>query len=96
MFLINGIFCYFVLFLIPSLIHFITNRDSSNDVTILIIFSISSFEIITAAVPDPWIFFWIGTSSADIPSDNPDGVKTLLANVVSTLSLIVNQLSLMI
>ena len=40
-------FCYFVSFLIVSLIPFTSNPDSSSDLTILIIFSISSFEIIT-------------------------------------------------
>ena len=42
----NLSFCYFVPFLIVSLISF-TSPDSSSDLTILIIFSISSFEIIT-------------------------------------------------
>ena len=42
------------------------------------------------------IFFLIATPSADIPSDNPNGIKTLLANGVSRLSLMVNQLPLMI
>ena len=42
------------------------------------------------------IFFLIDTSCADIPSDNPDWIKTLLANGVGRLSLNVNQLPLMI
>ena len=29
--------------------------------------------------------FWIAASTADIPTDNPNGIKTLLANGVSTL-----------
>ena len=59
-------------------------------------FSISSFEIINAVEHDPYIFFLIATSSADIPSDNPNRIKTHLANGVSRLSLMVNQLPLMI
>ena len=43
----NLSFCYFVPFLIVSLIPFTSNPDSSSDLTILIIFSISSFEIVT-------------------------------------------------
>ena len=46
-------FCYFSLFLIVSLIPFINNPDSSSDWTILIIYSITSFEVINVVVPDP-------------------------------------------
>ena len=35
--------------------------------------------------PDPSIFFWIAASAGDIPYDKPNGIKTLLANGVSTL-----------
>ena len=38
---------------------------------------ISSFEVISAAMPDPKVFFWITVSV-------PDGIKTRLANGVST------------
>ena len=81
----NHAFCYFASFLIAS--------DSSSDLTIFIICSISSFEIINAAVceakhegwPDPEIFFWIAASAADIPADNSNGIKTLLASERGTL-----------
>ena len=46
-------FCYFVSFLIVSLILCISNPDSSSDVTIFIISSISLFQIINAVVPNP-------------------------------------------
>ena len=41
------------LFILFSLMCFISNPDSSSDLTIFIIFSISSFEIINAVVHDP-------------------------------------------
>ena len=51
----NPLFCSFVSFLIVSLIPFISNPDSSRDLTVLIS-SISSFEITNAVIPDPLIF----------------------------------------
>ena len=44
----NPPFCYFISFLIVSLIPFISNLDSSSDLTIFIKSSISSIEIINA------------------------------------------------
>ena len=35
--------------------------------------------------PDPYIWFWIAASMAEIPIDNSNRIKTLLANGVSTL-----------
>ena len=46
----NPLFCYFVLFLIVSLTHFTSNLDSSCDVTIFIISTISSIGIFNAVV----------------------------------------------
>ena len=46
-------FYHFNLLLIVSLIPFTINRDSSKDLTIFIVSSSSSFEIINAAVTDP-------------------------------------------
>ena len=46
-------FYSFASFLIISLILFISNHDSSSDLTIFIISSTSSFEIINYVVPDP-------------------------------------------
>ena len=40
-------------FLIVSLIPYISNPDSLGDLTVFIIFSISSFEINNTVVPDP-------------------------------------------
>ena len=51
------LFCSFASILILSLIPFIKNPDSSSDLTIFIMPSISSFEIINAVVPDPLISF---------------------------------------
>ena len=49
----NPLFCSFVSFLIVSLIPLINDPDSSSYLTIFIITSISSFEIINAVVSDP-------------------------------------------
>ena len=48
----NPLFCYFASFPIVSLTHFINNSDSSRDLTTLMIFSISLFEVITVVVPE--------------------------------------------
>ena len=45
-------FCYFVLFLVVSLIPYNSKSDSSSDSTIFIISSTFSFEIINAVIPD--------------------------------------------
>ena len=45
---------------------------------------ISSFEIINVVVPDPKIFFWIAASVAYAADVNPNGIKTVLANGLST------------
>ena len=82
--------CLFVLFLSPlivSLISFISNPNSSSGLTIFIISSIFLFEIINAVVLDPWIWFWLAASAADVTADNPNGTKTLLANGLSILFL---------
>ena len=49
----NPLFCSFVSFLIVSLIPFTNNLDYTSDLTTFIISTISSFEIINTAVPDP-------------------------------------------
>ena len=49
----NPRFCSFASSLIVSLIHFIYNPDFSSNLTIFIMSSISSFEIINAVLPDP-------------------------------------------
>ena len=49
----NSLFCSSVSFLIALLIPYISNPDSSSDLTIFIISSISLFEIINVVLPDP-------------------------------------------
>ena len=76
----NPPFYPFVSFLIVSLIPFTSNPDSSNDLTIFIISSLSSFKFINVDVrPDPQVFFRIAASTADIAVDNPNGNKTLFS-----------------
>ena len=45
---------------------------------------ISSLEIINVVVPDQNIFLRITVSVADTAAVNPNGIKTLLANGLST------------
>ena len=44
----------------------------------------SSFEITNVVVLDPNILLWIAASVADAAAVNPNGIKTLLANGLST------------
>ena len=81
----NPPFCYFAASLIVWITPFTNKSDSSSDLTIFIIPFISSIKIINAVVPDPNIFLWIATSAADAAAVNPNGIKTLLANGLSTL-----------
>ena len=62
---------------------FINKPESSRDLTIFIS-SISSLEIIKVINPDPNIFWWIAASVADAIAVYPNGIKTLLANGLST------------
>ena len=60
---------------------FNNNPESSRDLTILIMSSISLFDIINVVVfPDPKIFLCIPASAADAAAVNCKGIKTLLAN----------------
>ena len=45
---------------------------------------ISSLGIINVVVPDTNIFLWTAASVADAAGVNPNGIKTLLANGLST------------
>ena len=45
---------------------------------------ISSFNIISVAVPKPKIILWFPTSAADATAINPNRIKTLLANDLIT------------
>ena len=51
--------------------------------------SLSSFDIVTAVVPDPKIFLCIEASATDAAAVNPNGIKILLANGLITFSLMV-------
>ena len=57
---------------------FINKPDSSKDENIFIISSYSLFEIINAVIPG------IQISTADAAAVNPNGIRRLLANSVST------------
>ena len=46
--------------------------------------SISSLQIINVVVPDPIIFLWITASVPDAAPVNPNGIKTLLGNGLTT------------
>ena len=80
----NYSFWFFTSFLIVSLTPFINKPDTSSDLIIFIILFISSFEIINVVTLDPNIFLWIIASVADAAGFNPNGIKTLLANGLST------------
>ena len=58
--------------------------ESSRDVSILIMSSITLFDIISVAWPDSKIFLCIPASAADATAVNPNGVKTLLADGLIT------------
>ena len=72
-------FCSFVLFLIV-----IGKTDSSRGLIIFVISFISLFEIINVVMPDPKTFFRIAASIADATAINPNDIKTILANDLST------------
>ena len=46
--------------------------------------SISSYDIVSAVVPDPKIFLWIPASATDAAAVNPNGIETLLVNRLIT------------
>ena len=70
--------------MIASLKFFINKPDSSSDLTILHNIIISSFKIINLGIPNLNVFLWIAASVAYAASVNPNGIKTLLANGLST------------
>ena len=81
----NPPLCSYALFLILSLTPFICKPDSSGDLTIFIISSISSLEIINDVMPDLKMFFLIAAIDAGAAVVNPKGSTKTLANSVSTL-----------
>ena len=46
--------------------------------------SVSLFEIMSAVIPDPKFFFWTAAFAADAAVGNPNSIKMLLINCVST------------
>ena len=64
----------------------IDEPESSKDLTTFITSLISSFDTINVVIPDPNMFLWIAASVADAAVVNPNGIKTLLANGLSTSS----------
>ena len=67
---------FWIVYLTP----FNNKQKSSRDLTLFIISSIPSFDIISVAVPDYKIFLCYPASAADAVVVNPNGIKTLLAN----------------
>ena len=61
----------------------INNPDSSGDLIKFIISSNSSFEMISAFIPDPNIFSWITASAADAAAVICNGIKALSASGLS-------------
>ena len=66
---------------------FITSPESLRNLPIFIIPFISSLETIDVVNPDPNIFLWVAASVADAAVINPNGIKILLPNGLSTLSI---------
>ena len=79
----NPVLCSFASFLIVFITPFINELDSSRDLIIFMTSSIYSFKIINVVIPDPKTFFWIAASIAYV-AVNPNGIKTFLANGLST------------
>ena len=87
----NLTFCSFASFLIISLTPFTNKSDSSRDLTIFMISSTSSFEIIHIVIPNPKIFLCIPASVDDAADVNPNSIKTVLAYGLSTFFIKVKQ-----
>ena len=75
---------FFVLFLIVSLTPSFNKPDFSRYLIIFMITLIPAFEITNVVMPDQKAFFSIAASTADAAAVNPNGIKTLLANGLST------------
>ena len=80
----NPPFCFFTSFWTVSVTPFNNKPESSRDFTILIMSSISLFDIISVVFPDPNIFLCIPASAAYAVAVNPKGIKPLLANGLIT------------
>ena len=75
----NPLLCSFVSFSIVWIICFVNKLESSRDLTVSIISSISSFLLFLYDN-----FLWIPASAADAVSVNFNGIKTLLTDALST------------
>ena len=82
--LITPPFCFLSSFSSVLLTPFITKPDFSIDLTMLMISSFSSFKVSYVAIPNPKLLLCIPASAADATAANPNGVKTHLANDLST------------
>ena len=79
---INPKFCCFPSFFF--IFSFINKPYSSSDLTISIIQFISLFEVIDVVLPDPNNFSQIATFVTDGTAINPNVIKKVLANDLST------------
>ena len=86
-------FAYFLIILLTLLMEIFMNGHFKSEWTkiplcfFLTIFIVSvklSFENAIVVVPYPKTFSWISTSVADTAAVNPNGIKTLLSNGLST------------
>ena len=68
-------FSSFALFLIVLLISSINKPDSSRDLNIRWISSVSLFKVINVVVLDPRFFSWIPASDANASAVNADGLN---------------------
>ena len=80
----NPPFYSFTSLLIVLLTPFVNNPDFSRGFTIFIISFVSSLEIINVVKLDPDFFLWIAASVTEAAAVNPNGIKTLLSNGLST------------
>ena len=80
----NNPFSFLASVYIVSLTPFNNKPESSRELTMLIKFFISSFDIISVVVPDPKIFLSIPASAANTAAVSPNRIKTLLTNGVIT------------
>ena len=78
-------FCSFASFLIVSLTPFVNKPDYFRDLTIFIISSITSFELIKVVIQDHQIFYVFQSFLCTPPTAavNLNGIKTLLGNSLS-------------
>ena len=94
----NPPLCFYTSFLIASLTRFINKPDPSSELTIFIISFISSFKVASAVTceaksegqSNPNILLWIAASVADGAVVNPNGIKILSDNDLSTFPIVGN------